>query len=55
MPSYGEIQKAAGVKVNSAKSILQKRSMVSRDKNIATGLTIDNVPYKGNAALNANK
>jgi len=55
MPSYGESQKPAGVKLNSAKPILGKRSMTSRDATIAPALTIDQIPYKGNAALNANR
>ena len=32
-----------------------ERTMRSRNSNIAPGLTIDNIPYKGNAALEANK
>jgi hypothetical protein len=55
MPTYGEKQKPAGVELNPAKPILGKRSMISKDATIATVLTIDQIPYKGNAALNANK
>ena len=55
MPKYGEKQIPAGVAINSAKPIVQQRSMKSKDTSIVTGLTIDQVPYKGNAALNANR
>ena len=55
MPSYGESQKPAGVKLNCGCEPLGKRSMISRDATIAPALTIDQIPYKGNAALNANR
>ena len=57
MPSYGEKQKQAGVKIDCSKKCMpaEDRTMRSRSSNIAPGLTIDNIPYKGNAALEANK
>ena len=55
MPTIGKTQKPAGVKKNIDKPILTKRTMVSRDKNIKSGLAIDNCPYNGNAVINANK
>ena len=57
MPTYGEEQKTAGVKLktpNRCKRV-EKGSMKSRASNIATALTIDNIEYKGNANLLANK
>ena len=57
MPSYGEKQERAGVKLSTPKRCMPigERTMRSRNSNIAPGLTIDNIPYKGNAVLNANK
>lgn len=55
MPSYGEKQMPAGVELKGGKPILGSRTMTSRNKNVEPALTIDQVPYKGNAALNANK
>jgi hypothetical protein len=55
MPTYGETQKAAGVNKSPVQKPLGKRSMLSRDVNIETSLVIDNVPYKGNSALNAQR
>ena len=55
MPTYGEQQKSAGVNKSPANKPVGRRTMDSRNTNIETSLIIDNVPYKGNAALNANK
>ncbi len=57
MPSYGEKQKSAGVKLDTPKRCMPvgERTMRSRLSNIAPGLTINNIPYTGNAALEANK
>ena len=57
MPAYGESQKTAGVKLKTPERCkrVEKRSMKSRASNIATALTIDNIEYKGNANLLANK
>ena len=55
MPTYGEQQKPAGVDKSPAQKPLGKRVMTSRDNTIAPTLSIDNVPYKGNAVLNAQK
>ena len=57
MPSYGEPQKTAGVKLKTPERLnrVEKRSMVSRNMNVETALTMDNIPYKGNANLLANK
>tara|TARA_R110000824_G_scaffold352644_1_gene539693 strand:- start:88 stop:255 length:168 start_codon:yes stop_codon:yes gene_type:complete len=55
MPTQGEAQKSAGINKSPAIKPLGKRTMRSRDRMIESSLTIDNVPYKGNAALNANK
>jgi len=56
MPSYGEAQKPAGVKLNCGCKPLGTRVMKSNNKTIIPTLRrIDNIPYKGNAVLNANK
>ena len=55
MPTYGEEQKSAGVNKSPNKKPVGRRTMDSRNINIETSLIIDNVPYKGNAALNANE
>ena len=55
MPTYGEQQKPAGVNKSPAQKPLGKRVMESRNETIESTLSIDNVPYKGNAALNAQK
>jgi hypothetical protein len=55
MPSYGEAQKPAGVKKECGCRHLGTRRMASKNMMIKTSLKIDNVPYKGNAVLNANK
>ncbi len=55
MPTKGKKQKAAGKKLNFAKEKLGTRKMESRDKNIKSSLRIDDVPYDGNAVLNAMK
>jgi hypothetical protein len=55
MPSYGEAQKPAGVKKECGCGHLGPRRMMSKNMMIKTSLKIDNVPYKGNAVLNANK
>jgi len=56
MPSYGQQQKPAGKKCAcSAKSMPGHRVMKSRDVNIISDLEIDNIPYKGNVVLRANR
>ena len=55
MPTYGEQQRPAGVDKSPANKPLGKRVMTSRNRLIRPTLSIDNVPYKGNAALNANE
>ena len=55
MPTYGEEQKAAGVDKSPPQKPLDKRTMKSRNRLIEPTLSIDNVPYKGNAVLNANR
>lgn len=55
MPSYGEKQMPSGIVLNSAKSIVGTRVMKSNNSTITPTLKrIDNIPYKGNAVLNAN-
>lgn len=49
------MQKPAGKDISPANNLVGQRKMVSKNKNVETGLTIDNIPYKGNAVLNANK
>ena len=57
MPTYGEKQKQAGVKLSTPKRCMPvgERTMRSRNSNVAPGLTVNNIPYTGNAALEANK
>jgi hypothetical protein len=47
----------AGVELSTPKRCMPvgERTMRSRLSNIAPGLTINNIPYTGNAALEANK
>jgi hypothetical protein len=55
MPSYEEKQKPAGVALQKEKPIIGKRVMTSKDNTITNSLVIDNVVYKGNPALEAQK
>ena len=58
MPSYGEKQKPAGVELDCGckNPIVGTRIMRSNNTTIIPTLRqIDNIPYKGNAVLNANK
>tara|TARA_R100000951_G_C2523868_1_gene144301 strand:- start:229 stop:399 length:171 start_codon:yes stop_codon:yes gene_type:complete len=56
MPSYGEKQKPAGVKLKCGCKPLGTRVMVSNNSTITPTLkSIDNIAYKGNAVLNANR
>ena len=55
MPSYGEYQKPAGVKLSCGCTNLSTRTMKSNNMMVKTTLRIDNVPYKGNSVLNAQK
>ena len=56
MPSYGEKQIPAGVKLPCGCKPLGTRTMKSNNAVITPTLNrIDNIPYKGNAVLNANK
>ena len=62
MPSIGEYQAPAGVDKGCTVNCscpsckpLGTRAMVSRDATIRTNLKIDNVPYKGNPVLNAQR
>jgi hypothetical protein len=55
MPTYREQQNPAGVDKSPAQKPLGKRVMESRNDDIEPSLSIDNIPYKGNAVLNANK
>jgi len=57
MPAYGEKQKPAGVKLNTPKRCMPvgERTMMSKDGTIAKAFTVNNIPYKGNANLNANR
>ena len=55
MPTYGEKQKSAGVDKSPTCKPLGKRVMESRNKNIKSDLSIDNIPYKGNAVFNAQR
>ncbi len=57
MPSEGKIQKSAGVKLKTPDRLkrVEKRSMKSKDSTIQTSMTIDNIGYKGNANLLANR
>lgn len=55
MPSYGEQQRPAGVNKSPDIKPLGTRTMESRQTNVISTLKIDNCPYKGNPALNAQK
>ena len=56
MPTYGESQKPAGVKLACGCKPLGTRVMKSNNSTITPTLSkIDNIEYKGNAVLNANK
>ena len=57
MPSYGEKQAPAGkVLLNQCKPVVGTRVMESNNSTITPRLKkIDNIPYKGNAVLNANR
>ena len=55
MATYTQPHNTAGVNKSPATKPLGKRVMKSRDTTIISDLSIDNCPYKGNAALNANK
>ena len=57
MPSYGQKQKPAGVKLkNQCKPIVGTRKMVSNNMTVVPTLNrIDNIPYKGNPALLAQR
>jgi len=56
MPSYGEKQKPAGKKLKCNMKPLGTRVMVSNNSTITPTLKkIDNIEYKGNAVLMANK
>ena len=57
MPNYGEKQAPAGkVLLNQCKPVVGTRVMKSNNSTITPTLKrIDNIPYKGNAVLNANK
>lgn len=57
MPSIGETQETAGVKLKTPDRCkrVEKRTMKSRNSTIAPALTIDNISYKGNANLLANR
>ncbi len=57
MPTYGEEQASAGIKLKTPERCkpVGSRTMRSKDSTIAPALTIDNIPYKGNANLRANQ
>jgi len=55
MPSYGEKQMPAGKKLSCGCKPLGERKMESRNSNIKVNLKIDNIEYKGNPTLNAQK
>mgnify|MGYP000190389215 CR=1 FL=1 len=56
MPSEGMYQKPAGKKLNCGCKPLGTRVMKSNNSTITPSLErIDNIPYKGNAVLNAQK
>jgi len=57
MPTEGKIQKSAGVKLKTPERCkrVEQRTMKSRNSTIAPALTIDNITYKGNANLLANR
>ena len=57
MPTQGESQKPAGVKLKTPDRCkrVEQRTMRSRNNTIEPALTIDNIGYKGNANLLANR
>ena len=57
MPSYGEKQAPAGKVLHGrCKPVVGTRTMKSNNSTITPNLkSIDNIPYKGNAVLNAQK
>ena len=56
MPSYGKRKPPSGKGLNTAKPIVGTRDMKSNNSTISPMIgTIDNIPYKGNAVLNANR
>ena len=57
MPSYGQKQKPAGMKLkNQCKPIVGTRNMVSNNMTVIPTLRkIDNIEYKGNPALLAQR
>ena len=56
MPSYGQKQKPAGKKLSCGCKPLGTSIMKSNNSTITPTLKrIDNISYKGNAVLNANK
>ena len=56
MPSYGKQQIPAGKKCAcTLKPMPGHRVMKSRDKNVISDLEVDNIPYKGNVVLRANR
>ena len=58
MPSYGEKQVPAGMKKNCNPNYFKpmgKRSMESGLTNVKVDLKVENIEYKGNAVLRANR
>ena len=55
MPRYGEKQTPAGIDKSKAPRKPGRRVMRSKNTTIQPSLVIDNVPYKGNANLTAQK
>ena len=56
MPSYGENQKSAGIKLPCGCKPVGTRTMRTNNTTVMPTLRkIDNIEYKGNAVLNANK
>jgi hypothetical protein len=56
MPSYGEKQQPAGKVLKSGKPVVGTRTMKSNNSTITPNLkSIDNIHYKCNAVLNAQK
>ncbi len=55
MPSYGETQIPAGVNKSRKSALLQDKKIPCRNVKIDCNPKLYQVPYKGNAVLNANK
>jgi len=55
MPAYGKNQAPAGVNKTKPGKNCGTRTMVSKNTNIRSTLSISGVEYKGNAVLNANR